>query len=105
MAPTPKTPVDASAAGPMLRYQKNLPKLPVPALGETLQKYLNSVRPILSPEEYKRTEQAVKDFEAPGGLGQQLQQRLVARAQDPSIVNWMENGGMIKLTWATVIPL
>lgn len=74
----------------MLRYQANLPKLPVPSLSETLQKYLKSVHPILSPEEYKRTEQAVKDFEAPGGLGQQLQQRLVARAQDPSIVNWME---------------
>ncbi|KAI8080925.1 acyltransferase ChoActase/COT/CPT [Thamnidium elegans] len=74
----------------MLRYQTNLPKLPVPALSETLQKYLKSVHPLLSPEEYKRTEQIVKDFEAPGGLGQQLQQRLVARAQDPSVVNWME---------------
>lgn len=74
----------------MLRYQTNLPKLPVPVLSETLQKYLKSVHPIVSAEEYKRTEQAVKDFEAPGGLGQQLQQRLVARAQDPSVVNWME---------------
>lgn len=74
----------------MLRYQKNLPKLPVPALSETLQKYLKSVHPLLSEEEYKRTEQAVKDFEAPGGLGQELQKRLVARAQNPEIVNWME---------------
>ncbi|KAL7316841.1 Carnitine O-acetyltransferase mitochondrial [Mucor circinelloides] len=90
MAPNPKTPVDANAAGPMLRYQKNLPKLPVPALSETLQKYLKSVHPLLSEEEYKRTEQAVKDFEAPGGLGQELQKRLVARAQNPEIVNWME---------------
>ncbi|KAI7869828.1 acyltransferase ChoActase/COT/CPT [Mucor mucedo] len=74
----------------MLRYQANLPKLPVPALSETLQKYLKTVHPLLSEEEYKRTEQAVKDFEAPGGLGQQLQQRLVARAQNPEMVNWME---------------
>ncbi|OBZ90417.1 Carnitine O-acetyltransferase, mitochondrial [Choanephora cucurbitarum] len=91
MAPTPKTPVDPTAAGPMLRYQKNLPKLPVPKLSETLPKYLKTVRPLLTPEEYKRTEQAVKDFEKPGGLGQELQHRLVARAQDPSIVNWMED--------------
>ncbi|KAI8385598.1 acyltransferase ChoActase/COT/CPT [Blakeslea trispora] len=90
MAPTPKTPVDPTAAGPMLRYQKNLPKLPVPKLSETLPKYLKTVRPLLTPEEYKRTEQAVKDFEKPGGIGQELQRRLVARAQDPSIVNWME---------------
>ncbi|KAI8075381.1 acyltransferase ChoActase/COT/CPT [Gilbertella persicaria] len=90
MAPTPKTPVDPNAAGPMLRYQKNLPKLPVPKLSETLQKYLKTVHPLLTPEEYKRTEEAVKDFEKPGGLGQELQRRLVARAQDPNMVNWME---------------
>ncbi|KAI9478378.1 MAG: acyltransferase ChoActase/COT/CPT [Benjaminiella poitrasii] len=90
MAPSPKTPVDTNAAGPMLRYQKNLPKLPVPQLSQTLQKYLKSVHPLLTAEEYKRTEQAVKDFEAPGGLGQELQRRLVARAKDPNMVNWME---------------
>ncbi|KAI8971690.1 acyltransferase ChoActase/COT/CPT [Mycotypha africana] len=87
----PKTPIDPTAAGPMLRYQKNLPKLPVPALSATLQKYLKSVRPLLNDEDFKRTEEAVKDFEAPGGLGQKLQERLLARAQDPSVVNWMED--------------
>jgi carnitine O-acetyltransferase len=74
----------------MLRYQSNLPKLPVPDLNETLQKYLNSVRPLVSDEEFKRTMQAAKEFAAPGGLGQELQKRLLARANDPSIVNWME---------------
>ncbi|KAI8391675.1 acyltransferase ChoActase/COT/CPT [Radiomyces spectabilis] len=87
----PKTPVDPNAPGPMLRYQSNLPKLPVPRLELTLQRYLQSVRPLLSDEDYHRTEQAVREFEAPGGLGQQLQQRLVARAKDPKIVNWMED--------------
>lgn len=75
----------------MLRYQKNLPKLPVPALGATLQKYLQSVRPLLSDAEFQRTEQAVKEFEAPGGLGQELQERLLAKANDPNVVNWMED--------------
>ncbi|KAI8978463.1 acyltransferase ChoActase/COT/CPT [Pilobolus umbonatus] len=88
--PLPKTPVDPKAAGPMLRYQNNLPKLPVPALSATLQKYLKSVRPLLNDAEYQKTEQAVKDFESPGGLGLELQERLLARANDPSIVNWME---------------
>ncbi|CAO3678708.1 unnamed protein product [Rhizopus stolonifer] len=87
---TPKTPVDTSAAGPMLRYQKNLPKLPVPALSVTLQKYLQSVRPLLNDAEFQKTEQAVKNFESPGGIGQELQQRLLARANDPNVVNWME---------------
>lgn len=86
----PKTPVDPKAAGPMLRYQNNLPKLPVPALSATLQKYLQSVRPLLNDAEFKKTEEAVKNFEAPGGLGQELQKRLLARANDPKVVNWME---------------
>ncbi|KAG0171267.1 Carnitine O-acetyltransferase mitochondrial [Apophysomyces sp. BC1034] len=89
--PLPKTAVDPNAAGPMLRYQSNLPKLPVPALHTTLQKYLKTVRPLLSDEDYKRTEQAAKEFEAPGGLGEKLQQRLLARASDPSVVNWLED--------------
>ncbi|KAK4522056.1 uncharacterized protein ATC70_004595 [Mucor velutinosus] len=89
--PAPKTPVDPKAAGPMLKYQANLPKLPVPALSGTLQKYLQSVRPLLDDAEYKKTEQAAKEFEAPGGFGQKLQERLVARFNDPSVVNWMED--------------
>ncbi|KAG1147892.1 hypothetical protein G6F37_003664 [Rhizopus arrhizus] len=88
---TPKTPVDPKAAGPMLRYQNNLPKLPVPALSATLQKYLQSVRPLLNDAEFKKTEEAVKNFEAPGGLGQELQKRLLARANDPKVINWMED--------------
>ncbi|KAI8978504.1 acyltransferase ChoActase/COT/CPT [Pilobolus umbonatus] len=90
MAPNPKTPVDPTAAGPMLRYQANLPKLPVPELHDTLQKYLKSVKPLLTEEQYQKTVEAAKEFEAPGGMGQELQRRLVARANDPSIVNWME---------------
>ncbi|CAO3699754.1 unnamed protein product [Rhizopus microsporus] len=93
MPHTPKTPVDPNAPGPMLRFQNNLPKLPVPDLNETLPKYLKSIRPLLSDEEYKRSEQAVKEFLAPGSIGHELQKRLVARANDPSIVNWMEIGG------------
>ncbi|GAA5814091.1 hypothetical protein MFLAVUS_007581 [Mucor flavus] len=89
--PAPKTPIDPKAAGPMLKYQANLPKLPVPALSGTLSKYLQSVRPLLDDAEYQKTEQAAKDFEAPGGLGTKLQERLLARFNDPSVVNWMED--------------
>ncbi|KAI8061163.1 acyltransferase ChoActase/COT/CPT [Gongronella butleri] len=85
----PKTPVDTNAAGPMLRFQNNLPKLPVPALSATMQKYLQSVRPLLNDEDYQQTTKWAKEFES--GLGSQLQERLVARANDPSIVNWLED--------------
>ncbi|KAI9320614.1 acyltransferase ChoActase/COT/CPT [Dichotomocladium elegans] len=86
----PKTPVDPKAPGPMLRYQANLPKLPVPPLAATLQKYLKTVRPIVGEEEYKRTEAAVKEFET-SGIGAKLQDRLVAHAQNPNVVNWLED--------------
>ncbi|KAI7861826.1 acyltransferase ChoActase/COT/CPT [Spinellus fusiger] len=75
----------------MLRYQNNLPKLPVPALQTTLQKYLETVRPLLSDEDYSHTHKAVQEFEAPGGVGEKLQERLLAKANDPSVVNWMED--------------
>jgi carnitine O-acetyltransferase len=88
--PVPKTPVDPQAAGPMLRYQKNLPKLPVPPLAATMQKYLQSVRPLLSDADYEKTVKAVQEFQTQGGIGEKLQARLLARANDPNIVNWME---------------
>ncbi|CAO3611272.1 unnamed protein product [Cunninghamella echinulata] len=75
----------------MLKYQKNLPKLPVPELQRTLALYLKTVRPLVDDAAYQKTEQAVKEFVAPGGLGLELQKQLVARSQDPNIVNWMED--------------
>ncbi|CAM0143209.1 Carnitine O-acetyltransferase mitochondrial, variant 2 [Umbelopsis sp. WA50703] len=89
--PAPKTPVDPTAAGPMLRYQKNLPKLPVPPLAATMNKYLQTVRPLLDDADYEKTVKAVQEFQTKGGLGEKLQERLVARANDPNIVNWMED--------------
>lgn len=88
--PVPKTPIDPQAAGPMLRYQKNLPKLPVPPLAATMQKYLQTVRPLLNDADYEKTVKAVQEFQE-GGVGEKLQERLLARANDPSIVNWMED--------------
>lgn len=73
----------------MLRFEDSLPQLTVPTLEETSKRYLKSVHPILSPEEYANTEKAVKDFVAPGGIGQELQKRLEARRDDPKIKNWI----------------
>lgn len=72
----------------MLRFQSNLPKLPVPTLNGTLQKYLKSVRPVVSEEEYKKTEAAVKEFESTG-VGAALQDRLVRHASQN--INWLED--------------
>lgn len=86
----PKTPVDPNAPGPMLRYQANLPRLPVPKLEETLPKYLMTVKPLLNEQEYKRTEAAVKEFVS-SGVAEKLQQRLLAKANDPKVLNWLDD--------------
>ncbi|KAK9768335.1 Carnitine O-acetyltransferase mitochondrial [Basidiobolus ranarum] len=74
----------------MYRFQNSLSKLPVPKLEDTCQKYLKSVRPLLDDQAYAKTEVAVKDFLKPGGQGEELQKRLLARASDAKVVNWLE---------------
>lgn len=73
----------------MLRFQESLPKLPVPTLEETASRYLKSLHPILSPEELARSKAAVEEFIKPGGVGQELQKKLLAKAADPNVKNWM----------------
>src|SRR5438045_3506555 len=74
---------------PMLRFQDSLPRLPVPTLQETAERYLKSVHPLLSQSEFQNTQKAVEEFLQPGGRGEELQKRLVARREDPNIKNWI----------------
>jgi carnitine O-acetyltransferase len=73
----------------MLRFEDSLPRLPVPTLEETAQRYLKSVHPLLSKTEFETTTKAVNEFVAPGGPGEELQKRLVARRENPEIRNWI----------------
>ncbi|GAM84639.1 hypothetical protein ANO11243_026380 [Dothideomycetidae sp. 11243] len=75
--------------GKMLRYEDSLPRLPVPTLEETAQRYLKSVRPLISPKEFENTSKAVSDFIAPGQFGEELQKRLVAHREEPNTKNWI----------------
>uniref|UniRef100_A0A8C5PMQ6 carnitine O-palmitoyltransferase n=1 Tax=Leptobrachium leishanense TaxID=445787 RepID=A0A8C5PMQ6_9ANUR len=53
-----------SGRKPMLySYQASLPRLPVPAVKDTMQRYLESVRPLMNDEEFKRMTALAKDFE------------------------------------------
>lgn len=75
--------------GMMLRFEDSLPRLPVPTLEETAKRYLKSVHPLLQPDEYARTETAVKKFLEPNSFAQTLQKRLLARREDPKHKNWI----------------
>ncbi|KAI1953138.1 Carnitine O-acetyltransferase mitochondrial [Ophidiomyces ophidiicola] len=75
--------------GKMLRFEDSLPQLPVPTLEETGKKYLKSLHPLLSAEEFQRSRKAVEEFVKPGGEGEPLQKRLLAKAADPKVQNWL----------------
>jgi carnitine O-acetyltransferase len=76
------------SAGPMLRFQASLPKLPVPTLSSTASKYLESVKPHLSDTAFANTQAVVKSFlSSPQAL--ELQTRLQAHADQPGMKNWL----------------
>ena len=64
----------------MLRFEDSLPRLPVPTLEETCQRYLKSIHPLLTKDEYAASEKAVAKFQQQAAS---LQDRLVAKAEDP----------------------
>ncbi|XP_075213461.1 carnitine O-acetyltransferase-like isoform X2 [Lycorma delicatula] len=66
-----------------------LPALPVPSLNETLTKYLKSVKPFLSTDEFTKTKNKVQNFCTPGGVGENLQKLLVKRGSEMD--NWLED--------------
>lgn len=84
----PESPLEDPNATPMLRYQKNLPSLPVPPLETTLTKYYGTITPHFSEEGRKRTNDAVQKFLA-SPISKTLQERLQARASEPGMENWL----------------
>lgn len=68
-----------SSRKPLLySYQTSLPHLPVPAIKDTLSRYLQSVRPLLTDPEYERMTELANGFEI--NLGNRLQRYLKLKA-------------------------
>ncbi|KAL7877813.1 hypothetical protein SRHO_G00044560 [Serrasalmus rhombeus] len=67
--------------------QSGLPKLPVPPLQQTLDMYLNCMRHLVPEEQYRRTQTITDKFQAPGGLGELLQKKLLERKEVKA--NWV----------------
>ncbi|PVD21630.1 hypothetical protein C0Q70_17429 [Pomacea canaliculata] len=71
--------------GRMFSVQYSLPRLPVPPLQQTLDKYLRSVRPLVTDEEFKTTQKIVQKFlKSPGP---ELQAFLEKKAANET--NWL----------------
>uniref|UniRef100_A0A4W6ENY8 carnitine O-palmitoyltransferase n=1 Tax=Lates calcarifer TaxID=8187 RepID=A0A4W6ENY8_LATCA len=68
-----------SSRKPLLySYQTSLPHLPVPAIKDTLSRYLESVRPLLTDPKFKRMTELANQFES--NLGNRLQRYLKLKA-------------------------
>jgi len=82
-------------------HDENLPSLPLPTVEQTLAKYLESCRAVLSEEDYLKTEQICKEFarnEAPV-----LHSLLLKRASEQK--NWLEEWWLDKVYLETRMPL
>jgi len=66
-----------------------LPKLPIPPLQQSLDKYLKSVRPLVDDEDFDQTQSVVEVFSRKGGHGEKLQSQLVKRSAREE--NWLED--------------
>ena len=68
--------------------QPDLGPLPLPQLSDTLDRYLKTVRPLLTDEEFAHTSALAADFQREGGEGESLQSFLEEKASNER--NWME---------------
>uniref|UniRef100_A0ABI7XVD7 Choline/carnitine acyltransferase domain-containing protein n=1 Tax=Felis catus TaxID=9685 RepID=A0ABI7XVD7_FELCA len=74
-------------SGRFKAHQDSLPRLPVPALQQSLDRYLKALQPIVSEEEWTQTKQLVEEFQTAGGVGERLQKGLERRAR--KMENWL----------------
>jgi carnitine O-acetyltransferase len=73
---------------PLYRYQRDLPRLPVPSLQDTIDRFLPTALPLAeSPEEEESLRQACRDYLH---QAQHLQERLLEKAAASRSTSWLQ---------------
>nr|XP_034957813.1 carnitine O-palmitoyltransferase 1, liver isoform-like [Zootoca vivipara] len=88
-----------SGCNPMLySFQTSLPKLPVPCVKDTIERYLESVRPLLDTDKYDDMEALALDFQL--SLAPRLQKYLILKSW------WATNYvSLLAPPWRTLRPM
>jgi acyl carrier protein len=74
-------------AQPYINISHTLPKLPLPSLAETCERYLETMTPLLSEEAFQQARQSVVDFQQGNGPELQRQLELLNMATDTSYIH------------------
>lgn len=72
------------------KYSGTLPRVPLPALQETADRFLAWCSPLLSAEELQQTRSAVAAFTKPRGLGEKLHAALASYNDQSGIHSWLD---------------
>ncbi|KAI0235638.1 Choline O-acetyltransferase [Lamellibrachia satsuma] len=83
--------------------RRPLPKLPIPNLSDTLNKYLRCIQPIVTAAQYETTRHLVAEFGRPGGEGEYLQEKLQQHAD--TVDNWVSQFWLDDMYLKVQLPL
>ncbi len=84
--PSPK-----EAAPSTFGHEESLPRVPLPTIEETCDRFLEWCAPLLTAEELAATEGAVADFGRPGGLAHVLQAALAEYDRTDGVSSWLDD--------------
>lgn len=77
-------------SGTTFAADDDLPKVPLPTLAASVDRFLEWCAPLLTPDEYAATEAAARELLVPGGTAERLQADLERFDAEPSTHSWLD---------------
>ncbi|XP_062331577.1 choline O-acetyltransferase-like [Osmerus eperlanus] len=96
-------PIQEGETSKSLAESYELPKVPVPPLSQTLDKYLKCVQHLVNEDQFHKTKAIVERFRAPGGTGELLQKKLLERRDKTD--NWVSDYWLEDMYLKNRLPL